>query len=254
VLRVVADLGNSRLKWARVDERGRLVETIAMPVDKPAAWASAWEEWSRIDLEASASRWAVSTVNPPVAAKFRAFLDANGVSHVTWYDSAARVPVKHELENAETAGADRALAVAAALELMPKGRPGLVVSCGTALTIERITEVGTWQGGIIAPGLGTAARALHLLTAQLPMVEIRQPPPIWGRSTRPALEAGVFWGMVGAVRELLTRQTDDMGGIPSVFWTGGDAELLARQVAGSDARIEPDLVLLGLARVAFVPT
>jgi type III pantothenate kinase len=246
----VADLGNSRLKWARVVESGRLVETIAMPVDKPEAWASAWEEWRRIDP--GACQWAISTVNPPVATRLRAFLGANGVDSVTWYESAAQVPVKHELDRAETTGADRALAVAAAVELMPKGRPGLVVSCGTALTIERITDEGTWQGGIIAPGLGVAARALHLLTAQLPIIELRQPPPVWGRSTRPALEAGVFWGTVGAVRELLTRQVDDMSGLPSVFWTGGDAALLAGPVAGSDARIEPDLVLLGLARVAFV--
>jgi type III pantothenate kinase len=251
VLRVVADLGNSRLKWARVLESGRLVETIAMPVDKPEAWASAWEQWRRIDQ--GASQWAISSVNPPVATQFRAFLSANAVDSVTWYESAAQVPVKHDVDRAETAGADRALAVAAAVELMPKGRPGLVVSCGTALTIERITDEGTWQGGIIAPGLGVAARALHLLTAQLPLVELRRPPPVWGRATRSALEAGVFWGLVGAIRELLTRQADDMSGIPSVFWTGGDAELLAGPVTGTDAQIEPDLVLLGLARVAFVP-
>jgi type III pantothenate kinase len=252
VLRVVADLGNSRLKWARVVESGRLVETIAMPVDKPEAWASAWEAWKRIDP--GESQWAISTVNPPVANQLREFLEGYGIANVTWYESAAQVPVRHELENAETTGADRALAVAAAVDLMPKGRPGLVVSCGTALTIERITIDGTWQGGIIAPGLGTAARALHLLTAQLPAIVLHQPPPVWGRSTRPAMEAGVFWGMVGAIRELLARQADDMIGISSVLWTGGDAELLARSVAGSDTRIEPDLVLLGLTLLAFVPT
>jgi pantothenate kinase type III len=58
--------------------------------------------------------------------------------------------------------------------------------------------------------------------------------------------------MVGAVRELLNRQADDLKGVPMVFWTGGDAELVGKTVAGSDARIEPDLVLLGLARVGFV--
>jgi type III pantothenate kinase len=251
VFRVVADVGNTRLKWARVDESGRLTETIAMPVDNPAAWASVWENWSGIT--AGESQWAISTVNPPGASRLRAFLDSCGISAVSWYDSAARVPIENEMEDTETGGADRALAVAAAIGLMPAGRPGLVVSCGTALTIERITENGVWQGGIIAPGLGTSARALHLLTAQLPLVEVRQPAPSWGRSTRPAMEAGVFWGMVGALKELLTRQVDDMGDIPSVFWTGGDAELLGRLVGGPDARIEPNLVLLGLARVAFVP-
>ena len=196
MLRIVADLGNSRLKWARVDDNGRLVETIAMPVDKPAAWVAAWEEWRRSDPDAS--RWAISTVNPPVAAKLRAFLGANGVERITWYDSAARVPVRHELESAQSAGADRALAVAAAVKLMPKGRPGLVVSCGTALTIERITDGGVWQEDH-RRSTGLAARALHLLTAQLPMIELCHPPSVWGRSTRPAMEAGVFWGMVGAI-------------------------------------------------------
>jgi type III pantothenate kinase len=216
VLRVVADLGNTRLKWARVDDSRRLVETIAMPVGDPAAWLATWEAWKRIDPEES--QWAISSVNPPVASQVREFLAANAVARVSWFDSAARVPVKHELESAETAGADRALAVAAAIEMLPKGGPGLVVSCGTALTIERITDDGTWQGGIIAPGLGLAARALHLLTAQLPMIELRHPPPAWGRSTLPALEAGVFWGMVGAVRELRTVKPMTCAAFPA--WSG----------------------------------
>ena len=99
------------------------------------------------------------------------------------------------------------------------------------------------------PGLRVAARALHNQTAQLPLVELHQAPPCWGASTRPALEAGVFWGTVGAVRELLDRQTADLGNDPWVIWTGGDAALLAGAIAGAEARIEPDLVLIGLCRV-----
>ena len=125
--------------------------------------------------------------------------------------------------------------------------PGLVVSCGTAITVERISEQGIWQGGAIAPGLGVSRRRLAQSDRQLPLVELHQAPPHWGASTRPALEAGVFWGTVGAVRELLDRQTADLGSDPWVIWTGGDAALLAGAVAGSEARIEPDLVLLGLA-------
>jgi type III pantothenate kinase len=53
---------------------------------------------------------------------------------------------------------------------------------------------------------------------------------------------------VGAVRELLARQTADLGNDPWVIWTGGDAAMLAGPVAGADARIEPDLVLIGLCR------
>ena len=42
MIRVVADLGNTRLKWGRLDESGRLAETIALPLDDPTAWAAAW--------------------------------------------------------------------------------------------------------------------------------------------------------------------------------------------------------------------
>ena len=49
---------------------------------------------------------------------------------------------------------------------------------------------------------------------------------------------------------LLASQGGDLSGDPYVVWTGGDAPLLAGQISGNKAHIEPDLVLLGLAHVA----
>ncbi len=104
---------------------------------------------------------------------------------------------------------------------------------------------------MIAPGLFLGARALHLLTAQLPLIHPDQSAPSWGRGTLDSLEAGIFWGTVGAVRELLARQTFEHGEKPWIVWTGGDAERLARPVCGEHARIIPDLVLNGLLRAVF---
>jgi type III pantothenate kinase len=244
--RVVADVGNSRLKWGRVDEAGQLLETISLPLNETPAWVAAWEKCS--DAGWSLSSWAISSVNPPVSRGLETLFRWMGVADATWFCSAADVSIRHELQEAETAGADRALAVAAAIGLAPRGRPGLVVSCGTAITVERISEQGIWQGGAIAPGLRVAAGALHNQTAMLPLVELHEAPRCWGSSTRPAVEAGVFWGTVGAVRELLDRQKADLGSDPWVIWTGGDASLLAGAVAGNEARVEPELVLLGLCR------
>jgi type III pantothenate kinase len=64
----------------------------------------------------------------------------------------------------------------------------------------------------------------------------------------------VYWGLVGAVRELLARQHQDLDGDPWVIWTGGDAALLAPPICGREARIETNLVLLGLSEVAFGAT
>jgi type III pantothenate kinase len=249
MLRIVADLGNTRLKWARLDAGGRLTPSSHLPPDDPIAWEALWDDWHTNKNEPS--RWAVASVNPPVAERLASFLAARGVTQSTWFQTAAEVPIEMDVEGADTGGADRALAVLAAREHMPHGQPGLVVSCGTAITIERVTSAGVWQGGVIAPGLFLGARALHLLTAQLPLIHPDQSAPFWGRGTLPSLEAGVFWGAVGAVRELLARQTFDHHEKPWIVWTGGDAGRLARPVCGKNARIIPDLVLQGLVRAAF---
>lgn len=249
--RFVADLGNSRLKWAEVRPDGGLAATVAVPVDDLDAWASAWDAIDARPGGSRAGRWAVASVNPPAAERFGRFLAGRGVDQVAWFRSAADVPIRHRLERPDATGADRALAVRAALALRPLGRPALVVLCGTAITVERVDADGLWHGGAIAPGLATAADALHRLTAQLPRIALPTDPaavpPAWGRSTIPALEAGLFWGAVGTVRELLRRQADGLGPDPWLAWTGGDADRLAPQVDWPGAAVLPDLVLAGLA-------
>jgi type III pantothenate kinase len=247
-IRLVADLGNSRLKWGRLGRDGGLDEVIALPIDDPGAWSAALD---RLAPEGEATSWAISSVNPPLAERLEAFLRDRGVADLRWFRSAADVPIRHALDRAETAGADRAWAVSAAVGLQPPGRAGLVVSCGTAITVERVSADGVWQGGAIAPGWSLSARALHVGTAQLPWIGLAEAPPAWGRSTAPALAAGLFWGAVGAVRELLTRQAEGLHPTPWLVWTGGDAPSLSRWIDWPEAQLVPDLVLIGLARAGF---
>jgi type III pantothenate kinase len=251
VINFVADLGNSRLKWARVVAPGHLAEKVALPLER-SAWADAWSRSPFLGDQPS--WWAISSVNPPMATQFAEFLEARQVAGSAWFHAASEVPIPKDVEGADTGGADRALAVLAALRIMPPRRPGLVVLCGTAITVERVTSQGVWQGGAIAAGLGTMASALHLRTAQLPLIDISQfdayqPPPAWGRGTVSSLTAGVFWGTVGLVRELLAQQAADLNGNAWVIWAGGDAPMLARCVSGTDAAVERDLVLVGLSHL-----
>jgi type III pantothenate kinase len=242
---IVADLGNSRLKWGRIEPDGRLGVTVALPTNDPAAWALAWNDWGLSEI---GSTWSIASVNPRLADRLGRFLEGRGVVAIRWHRSASEISVRHELENPTTAGADRALAVVGALGLRQGAGPGLVVSCGTAVTVERISADGVWQGGAIAPGLKPMANALHLMTAQLPEVAPREGPDPFGRSTLPALEAGVFWGVVGAIRELVTRQAIGLSPAPWLIWTGGDAPTFARWVDWPGAEVVPHLVLEGLLR------
>jgi type III pantothenate kinase len=85
-----------------------------------------------------------------------------------------------------------------------------------------------------------------LMTAQLPEVAPGEAPEPFGRSTVPAIEAGVFWGVVGAIRELLTRQAIGLSPNPWLIWTGGDAPTFARWISWPESEVVPHLVLEGL--------
>ena len=89
VLRIVADLGNSRLKWARMEEDGRLAPSIApfrSMIRRPGT--ALWNEWHRNEHEGS--RWAIASVNPPVAARLAAFLRDRGVGQASWFERGRR--------------------------------------------------------------------------------------------------------------------------------------------------------------------
>jgi type III pantothenate kinase len=53
------------------------------------------------------------------------------------------------------------------------------------------------------------------------------PPPAVGKSTPEAMRSGLYWGAVGAVKELVARLAASLPGRPIVYLTGGDGELLA---------------------------
>ena len=66
-LRIVADLGNSRLKWGRVCAKGNLESSVALPLDELSEWERVWEFWNPGNRRRSS--WSVSSVNPPVASR-----------------------------------------------------------------------------------------------------------------------------------------------------------------------------------------
>ena len=249
--RIVADLGNSRLKWAELDSSARDHASTRTPANDAQAWSRAFQ-----DQDLAGSDWAVSSVNPPACAELEKLLRHSSVARVRWYLRGTDVNLPTlNLEN-DLAGADRALGVVAAIQLMPERGVRFVVACGTGLVVELINADDVWAGGAIAPGIGLLLDSLRAGTAQLPRInlgDLADPPPACGVTTLDCIRAGVIYGTAGAVRELVARQAAEVGASADrpILWTGGDAERIAPLVSGPNARIVPDLVLLGLAHAAF---
>ncbi len=153
------------------------------------------------------------------------------------------MPLKLELKDPQRVGPDRVVSAAMAFERMEKAVA--VASFGTAITIDCVNDEGVFLGGTILPGLQTAARALEEHTALLPLVDLTAPETPWGRDTTEAISAGILFGAVGALREIVERYATALGRWPELIVTGGDGLVIAQYCDFAHA-VVPDLLLMGI--------
>lgn len=153
--------------------------------------------------------------------------------------------LKVRYRNPHEVGSDRIAGAVAAVQRRP-GSPLIVVDCGTATTFDVVTAEADYLGGAILPGVGISVETLAGRTAKLPTVEITRPATALGRSTIESIQAGVFHGHVGAIRQLLGELAREVfgGARPYVVGTGGFARLFEAEKLFDE--ILPELVLLGL--------
>lgn len=140
-------------------------------------------------------------------------------------------------------GADRLVNARAAIE-KNKG-PNVVIDFGTATTFDCVSARSEYLGGVIAPGPFISAEALYHKTAKLPMVLLDKPARILGRNTLESIQAGLYHGYRGLVKEIVARLKDKMGPRTKIFATGGQAKWILNGLSVVDYHI-PTLTLQGL--------
>ena len=163
---------------------------------------------------------------------------------------AGRAPVSWgialKVAEPQSVGADRAVNAISAQAIAP-GQDKLVISFGTATTLDHVGADGAYLGGIIAPGVNLSLEALVAAAAKLPRIAIEAPATsgVIGRTTESQMLIGVYWGYVSMMEGLIARMKAEIGKPLSVIATGGLATLFQEQAHLFD-RIDPDLTLNGL--------
>ena len=145
--------------------------------------------------------------------------------------------------NVDSTGMDRLVNSFAAAEKY--GVPCVVVSFGTATTIDVVNAERVYLGGLIAPGMKVSAQALSLATSKLPLVEIRKPEAVTAQTTEAAIRSGIVYGQIVMIEGLLKLIIDELNDQPKVIATGGFAELLASEIGMID-KLDHDLTLDGI--------
>ena len=237
---IAVDVGNSRVKWG-LFILGRPALVASLPLADEDSWDRQLEKWT----PGAAVNWAVSSVNPDGSEPLVAWIRTRDFPSPLVLDDPSLLPLRVELDRPEAVGIDRLLNAVAVNDRRPPGTPAVIVDAGSAITVDAVSADGAFVGGTIAIGLGLAARALHEFTYWLPLLTVSAPPPAIGKSTPEAMQSGLYWGAVGAVKELVARVAASLPGQPVVYLTGGDGELLATHL---DRPVEraPELTLHGI--------
>lgn len=255
---IAVDIGNSRIKFGSF-AGGLSTAGLPQPEATVQVLTAAWDETALQPLFTPSSpgdcRWVIGSVNRPATACLQSWLAAQGVpadrTQLLGYQD---LPLEIALPAPDKIGIDRLLAAVAANRLRAANQPAIAIDVGSAITIDVLDAAGVFRGGAILPGIGMGARALHTFTDLLPQLELDElsspPPDPVGRDTLSAIHSGLFWGAVGAMRELVyrTRQTSSVE--PLVLLTGGAAPVVADLLAGEPAPVsvqhEPFLILSGI--------
>ncbi len=245
------DAGNTNIKFALFDgltikARWRIATDARRTGDEYAVWLLqllALEGFTRDDVTDEI----ISTVVPRALHNLQVLASKYfGLEALV----AGRAPVSWGLEldvdEPQNVGADRACNATAA----HAGHEGdlIVISFGTATTVDHVSATGAYKGGIIAPGINLSLDALVSAAAKLPRIAIEAPesPSVIGKTTQSQMLIGIYWGYVAMIEGLIARMKAEIGKPVKVVATGGLAVLFQQHAHLFDA-VDGDLTLRGLA-------
>jgi type III pantothenate kinase len=185
----------------------------------------------------------MSSVVPVMDSAFLEMLSAlfKAEIHKVQFDSYPELTI--HTDSPDEMGTDLIANAVAALE--EENMDTIIVDFGTALTFTVVQKDYHIQGVAIAPGIFTALRTLHGSTAQLPEVQAYLPSSAIGKNTVNAIQAGVFRGYIGLVKEIIESIELEKGRRFKRIATGGLSGVLTPLEKEFDL-VKKDLTLNGI--------
>ncbi len=222
-------MGNSCIKWCLQENAQTTYGTLNYTQLQPTTFAH---------LQAHTCMLASVVGKEPILPAIKHF------KTLTWLltpqpDSAL---FKHCYQHIERLGVDRWLNMLASRALQSSIRPTIVVSAGTALTIDIFSEHNQHQGGWILPGFRSGQQCLFNNTENInPYTDEQLNAPYQvqaGCSTTEAVTSGAYRMPIALVQSVCKDYPKHQ-----LFITGGNGDWLAKQL---NVPYYPNLIFAGM--------
>ena len=237
-MNLTVDVGNTRIKLGVFDDRNALYSV--------ARYDAAQISEIQTFCEAFRIKKVMVCASGEIPVALDAFLNAH---YKTFYFThTSPLPIANKYATPQTLGKDRLAAVVGAATLFPN-KNCLVVVAGTALTFNVLHD-NSFLGGTISAGLQMRFNALHDFTAHLPKLKADKAMscPLIGDNTTQAINSGVLNGFIAEIEGMIGRYEKQLGALKIIF-SGGNAEILLKNLSQVESSIETHIVLIGLNEV-----
>ncbi len=244
MMKLLIDIGNSRIKWALLI--ASLTKSRAFAYNKASVSSIIDNNWRTLN---NISAIYVSNVASSEQAEHLSNW-AQKTKHITpvfIVSEAENFGITNGYLQPSLLGSDRWLALIAARQ--HSKRAVCVIDCGTAITIDVITKDGVHQGGMIVPGLSLMRESLVSKTSGIANISNDSTLTMLSFDTQRAAASGALYTALSCLKHVVTDINKQLNDDIDFMITGGDADKLTPLLSAPVAHY-PDLVLEGLAHYA----
>lgn len=241
-MKLLVDIGNSRVKWTVMDKDG-LADSQDFQRSKTGIKASLNKVWKSLtDVEAV---FVANVAGDKLAQQLTEWTQKQWQLTPTFVTSEAkRFGVSNAYDEPEKLGIDRWLSLIAARQHARQAQ--CVIDCGTAMTIDIVSKTGQHQGGMILPGLSLMRSSLAANTEALTEAPGEKEFKTLATNTFSATQAGTLYSISATLERIINDLRQGFDNQIRFIISGGDAVQLL-PLLPDDIHHYPDIVLKGLA-------
>ena len=222
----VVDIGNTSVKVATWHQLELKVRSVG---HQQINWESEVTQFPTQIHGDTPKNWCIASVNEKRAAMLEESIRNHHPSASIRWITHRDIPMESSVDAPDKLGVDRFLSGFIAARLYKP--PIVIISFGTAVTIDWVGADGVFAGGMILPGLQLQSDSLSLRTEALPQLQWDRPVKLSvpGKNTQSAIRGGIVLGLASAIDGFVSRYAEQ-NEIPSesiqTIVTGGDAETI----------------------------
>ena len=250
---LVIDCGNTNIVFAlskneEIVKQWRINTNIKRTADEYSVWLIKLLEIENLKLS-SISSCIIASVVPEVLLSLKIFNEKYlNINPIVVGEHKLELGIEINIETPSEAGADRLVNAVAVKKFYQKS--GIVVDFGTATTFDVVSKHGSYEGGVIAPGVNLSLEALYMAASRLPRININNPfnKNVIGKNTKDSMRSGIYWGYISLIEGIIEKIKRETRTDYLVIATGGLSNLFSEDCNAIQV-VDEDLTINGLIHI-----